>query len=91
MLLIPLAVTSTQGMIRRLGGKRWARLHRLIYLVAAVGVFHFLWLVKRDVTTPDYFGGALILLLATRLIPARRHRQSPPDRRAEIAPAPARA
>ena len=50
-----------------------------------------LWLVKRDVTTPDYFGGALILLLATRLIPARRHRQSPPDRRAEIAPAPARA
>jgi sulfoxide reductase heme-binding subunit YedZ len=71
-LLIPLALTSTQGMIRRLGGKRWARLHRLIYLIAALGVFHFLWLVKRDVTTPDFFGTVLIVLLAARLIPARR-------------------
>jgi sulfoxide reductase heme-binding subunit YedZ len=44
----------------------------LIYLIAALGVFHFLWLVKRDVTTPDFFGTVLIVLLAARLIPARR-------------------
>jgi sulfoxide reductase heme-binding subunit YedZ len=79
-LLIPMALTSTQGMIRRLGGKRWARLHRLIYLIAPLGVFHFLWLVKRDVRTPDLFGVILILLLAARLIPARRR---PPTARAD--------
>lgn len=77
-LLIPLALTSTKGMIRRLGGKRWNRLHRLIYLIAALGVFHFLWLVKRDVRTPDLFGMVLIILLASRLIPGHRRAPRPP-------------
>jgi sulfoxide reductase heme-binding subunit YedZ len=64
---VPLALTSTAGMVRRLGGKRWQRLHQLIYFSAAAGVFHFLWLVKKDVTTPARFGLVLVLLLATRL------------------------
>jgi methionine sulfoxide reductase heme-binding subunit len=71
-LLVPLAVTSTRGMIRRLGGKRWQRLHRLVYLSAALGVLHFLWLVKADVREPLLFGGVLLLLLALRLPWLRR-------------------
>jgi len=67
LLMLPLAVTSTTGMVRRLGGKRWQQLHRLVYLAAAAGVFHFLWLVKKDATTPARFGGVLVLLLLTRL------------------------
>jgi methionine sulfoxide reductase heme-binding subunit len=71
-LLVPLAVTSTRGMIRRLGGKRWQRLHRLVYLSAALAVLHFLWLVKADVREPLLFGGVLLLLLALRLPWLRR-------------------
>ena len=48
MLMVPLAVTSTAGMIRRLGGKRWNRLHRLVYGTAVLGVIHYWWLVKAD-------------------------------------------
>ena len=66
-LMLPLALTSTAGMVRRLGGKRWQRLHQLAYLAAAGGVFHFLWLVKKDATTPARFGVTLVLLLLTRL------------------------
>ncbi len=65
-LLIPLALTSTQAMMRRLG-RRWQLLHRLIYLVAALGVIHYLWLVKKDLTDPLVYGGILALLLAVRL------------------------
>jgi sulfoxide reductase heme-binding subunit YedZ len=54
-------------MVRRLGGERWRRLHQLVYLAAAGGVFHFLWLVKKDVTTPERFGLALVALLLMRL------------------------
>jgi methionine sulfoxide reductase heme-binding subunit len=71
-LLIPLTVTSTRGMIRLLGGMRWQRLHRLVYLSAALGVLHFLWLVKADVREPLLFGGVLLLLLALRLPWLRR-------------------
>jgi sulfoxide reductase heme-binding subunit YedZ len=67
LLMIPLAVTSTPAMVRRLGGKRWAALHRLIYVAAACGVLHFLWLVKKDTREPAIFGLILILLLAARL------------------------
>ena len=67
LLMLPLAATSTRGMVRRLGGKRWQRLHGLVYFAAAAGVFHFLWLVKKDVTTPERFGVVLVLLLLTRL------------------------
>lgn len=66
LLLIPLAVTSTRGWIRRLG-KRWQRLHRLVYLSAALAVVHFLWAVKVDVREPLIFGGVLAILLILRL------------------------
>jgi sulfoxide reductase heme-binding subunit YedZ len=65
--LIPLAVTSTTKMIRRLGGKWWQRLHRLIYVIAIGGVIHYLWLVKADIRQPLIYGGLLALLLAYRL------------------------
>jgi len=67
LLLIPLAVTSTDGWVRRLGGRRWQRLHRLVYVAAVGGVLHFLWLVKKDVTDPLYFAAALGGLLALRV------------------------
>ncbi|MGH7498586.1 MAG: sulfite oxidase heme-binding subunit YedZ [Gemmatimonadales bacterium] len=67
LMLIPLAVTSTDGWVRRLGGKGWRRLHRLVYLSALGGVLHFLWLVKRDVRTPTYFGVVLGALFVSRL------------------------
>ncbi|HMK28337.1 MAG TPA: protein-methionine-sulfoxide reductase heme-binding subunit MsrQ [Terriglobales bacterium] len=67
-LLVPLALTSTSGMIRRLGGKRWQRLHQLIYLAAILGVFHFLWLVKADIRRPICYGAVLALLLAWRVV-----------------------
>ena len=65
-LLIPLAITSTDGMVRRLGFARWKRLHRLIYLAAALGVVHFVWRVKSDLRQPVIFGAALAILLVIR-------------------------
>jgi sulfoxide reductase heme-binding subunit YedZ len=82
LLMVPLAVTSTRGMVRRLGW-RWQVLHRLVYLVAALGVLHFLWLVKADPTEPAIYGGVLLVLLALRLpplsarLPGRRPRPRP--------------
>jgi sulfoxide reductase heme-binding subunit YedZ len=66
-LLIPLAVTSTTAMIKRLGGKWWQRLHRLIYAIAIGGVVHYLWLVKADIQQPLLYGGILGVLLVYRL------------------------
>jgi sulfoxide reductase heme-binding subunit YedZ len=68
LLLIPLAVTSTSGWIRRLGGRRWNRLHQLIYLAAMAGVIHYYWLVKADVRKPLQYAALLFLLLVYRLI-----------------------
>ena len=65
-LLIPLAVTSTVGWIRRLGGRRWQMLHRLIYVTAIAGVVHYYWLVKSDVRKPLLYGGMVALLLGYR-------------------------
>jgi methionine sulfoxide reductase heme-binding subunit len=65
--LVPLAVTSTAGWIRRLGGKRWQALHRLIYFSALAGVVHFTWAVKKDLTQPIQFGIVLAVLLAYRV------------------------
>jgi sulfoxide reductase heme-binding subunit YedZ len=65
-LLIPLAITSTRGWIRRLGGRRWQRLHRLIYFSAAAGVIHYYWLVKSDIRLPVLYGAILTLLLLYR-------------------------
>lgn len=67
-LLVPLAATSTNGMMKRLGGKRWQQLHRFVYLIAAGGVVHYWWLVKKDITLPLIYGGVLALLLGVRLV-----------------------
>jgi sulfoxide reductase heme-binding subunit YedZ len=67
-LMLPLALTSTKGWIRRIGGKRWQMLHRLIYFSAAAGVVHFIWLVKADLRRPLTYGAFLAVLLAYRLI-----------------------
>lgn len=83
-LLIPLAVTSTRGWIRRLG-RRWATLHRLVYITATLGVIHFYWLVKADTSLPLLFAGILTLLLASRIGPwreKRKRRQAASARRA---------
>jgi sulfoxide reductase heme-binding subunit YedZ len=68
-LLIPLAVTSTNGMIRRLGGKRWQWLHRLIYLIAPLGILHFWWMKagKNDFQEPIIFGAIVAVLLGLRI------------------------
>jgi sulfoxide reductase heme-binding subunit YedZ len=66
-LLIPLALTSTKGWIRRLGGKRWQALHRLIYFSAIAGVIHYWWLVKADIRDPLKYGGILAVLLGYRI------------------------
>ncbi len=67
-LLIPLALTSTAGWIRRLGGKRWLALHRLIYVAAIAGVIHYLWLVKADIRKPLEYGAVLAVLLGYRVM-----------------------
>jgi sulfoxide reductase heme-binding subunit YedZ len=71
LLLVPLAVTSTNGMIKRLGGKRWAKLHKLTYAVAVGGVIHFYMGVKADTTIPILFAVALALLLGYRWVSSR--------------------
>jgi sulfoxide reductase heme-binding subunit YedZ len=65
-LMIPLAITSTTAMIRRLG-KRWQQLHYLVYVIAILGVVHFYWLVKADIRRPMQYGAVLALLLGYRL------------------------
>ena len=66
-ILLALAVTSTNGWVRRLGYPRWKRLHRLVYLAAALGVVHFLWRVKADRSRPLVFAAVFALLLAARI------------------------
>ena len=68
LLMLPLAITSTNRMVKRLGGKRWARLHRLVYLAAILGAVHFWLLVKSDVRLPLTFGFIILFLLGYRLL-----------------------
>jgi sulfoxide reductase heme-binding subunit YedZ len=70
--LLPLAVTSTDGWVRRLGFRRWKALHRLAYAAALLAVVHFLWRVKADRLKPTLFAAAVALLLLLRLRPPRR-------------------
>ena len=70
LLLVPLAVTSTDAWVRRLGFARWKRLHRLVYVAALLGAVHFVWRVKADLRRPSLFLAALALLLGARLVPA---------------------
>jgi methionine sulfoxide reductase heme-binding subunit len=67
LLLIPLAITSTAGWVRRLGGRRWQMLHRAIYVAAVCGVIHYYWLVKSAIIRPLAYGAVVALLLAWRL------------------------
>lgn len=69
--MVPLAITSTKGWIRRLG-KNWVRLHKLIYLSAAAGVIHYWWLVKSDIRLPLMYGVILLVVLGLRLFKPRR-------------------
>ena len=71
-LMVPLAFTSTAGWIRRLGGKRWQRLHRLIYASAIAGVVHYWWQVKSDIRMPLLYGTVVAVLLGYRMIYAVR-------------------
>jgi sulfoxide reductase heme-binding subunit YedZ len=67
LLLVPLAITSTQGWIRRLGGRRWQTLHKSIYAIAILGVVHYYWLVKSDVRKPLFYAAILAILLLWRI------------------------
>lgn len=71
-LLIPLAATSTNAMVRRLGGRRWRNLHRLVYAIGIGAVLHFFWMVKSDIREPLIYAALLALLLGYRIWNARR-------------------
>ena len=71
-IMVPLAVTSTDAMVRRLGGRKWMALHKLVYALAICGVIHYWWLVKRDVTQPAIYALVLALLLGYRAVSASR-------------------
>jgi sulfoxide reductase heme-binding subunit YedZ len=73
-LLIPLAVTSTSGMIKRMGGVAWRRVHSLVYLVGVLAALHYLWLAKKSVTGPYYYITVLVILLGIRLADWGRRR-----------------
>ncbi|MDC0710090.1 sulfoxide reductase heme-binding subunit YedZ [Stigmatella sp. ncwal1] len=75
MLLVPLALTSTNASVRRLGFPTWQRLHRLVYVAAVLGVVHFVWRVKKDLTQPLIFAAVLALLLGIRAVEAVRKRR----------------
>jgi sulfoxide reductase heme-binding subunit YedZ len=75
LLMTPLAVTSTNGSVRRLGTARWQRLHRLVYPVAILAAVHFLWRVKADYSEPAAYAGVLATLLAFRIWDAARRRK----------------
>jgi sulfoxide reductase heme-binding subunit YedZ len=88
-LMLPLAITSTAGWIRRLGGRRWQRLHRLVYLSGAAAVIHYYWLVKSDIRLPLLYGAIIGLLLLFRLAVRVRFQPSQPrPARGAVAPAP---
>ena len=78
LILLPLAVTSTKGWVRRLGYPRWKRLHRLVYAAALLGVVHFVWRVKADLRRPIWFAAAIGVLLAARLVSAALRRRRGP-------------
>jgi len=90
-LLIPLALTSTAGWIRRLGGRRWQMLHRAIYVSAVCGVIHYYWLVKSDVRKPLFYGAIVTVLLAWRLGDWFLRRRREPSARATSRRVPASA
>jgi methionine sulfoxide reductase heme-binding subunit len=91
LLLLPLAVTSTAKMVKRLGGKRWAALHRSIYVIVVLGTIHFWMAVKRDITLPLVFAAIFAVLLGYRVVAWRRRRETAAVRERGVPPAPRRA
>ena len=79
LLLIPLAVTSTNAMVCRLGGRRWQQLHRCVYAIAVLGVLHYWWLVKKDLREPILFALLLTLLLGARILRVNRAASAAPN------------
>ncbi len=77
LMLVPLAVTSTNGMVKRLGGRNWSRLHKLTYVIVVLGVIHFWMIVKSDIFYPAMFGGVVLLLLLFRLVYNLRSKAQP--------------
>jgi sulfoxide reductase heme-binding subunit YedZ len=75
LLLLPLAVTSTNGMMRRLG-RRWQQLHRLVYVIAGLGVWHFYWQVKKDILEPSIYIFILMVLLGYRILARWRRKRA---------------
>jgi sulfoxide reductase heme-binding subunit YedZ len=75
LLLVPLAITSTQGWMRRLG-RRWGQLHKAVYVIAVLAVLHFWWLVKSDIREPALYAAILALLLGWRAVRALRRRRA---------------
>ena len=71
-LLLPLAITSTKGMIKRIGGKRWQKLHMLIYPISLLGVFHFYMMVRADFTRPSIYLAIILVLLGYRIWAKRK-------------------
>ena len=74
--MLPLAVTSTAGWIRRLGGKRWNRLHKIVYLTGILGPLHYWWLVKADVSRPLTYAAVVAALLGARIYWSRARKQT---------------
>lgn len=77
LLMIPLAITSTNAMVRRLGARRWQSLHRLVYVIAPLGVLHFWWMVKSDITEPAIYAAVLAVLLGHRIVGRLKDRMRP--------------
>ena len=90
-LLVPLAVTSTAKMVKRLGGKRWVALHRSIYVIVILGLIHFWMAVKRDVTDPLFYAVIVAVLLGYRVVAWRRRRAAAASRNENAPPTPRRA
>lgn len=78
LVMIPLAITSTAGWVRRLKFKRWKNLHRLVYVAAAAGVIHYWWLVKSDIRLPLMYAAILAALGAFRIVQSMRNRKPAP-------------
>lgn len=83
-LLIPLAATSTNAMVKRLGARRWQLLHRVVYVIAICGVIHFWWLVKKNITEPAIFAACLAVLLLIRLAFRARKAAAPVAQRSSV-------
>ena len=87
-LLIPLAATSTNAMVRRLGARRWQWLHQAVFVIGTLGVIHFWWLVKKDLTEPLIFAAILSVLLGTRVVYRLRDTRPEARNRSVVRPHP---